>query len=255
MMEAAAMFDLSGKTAIVTGGSRGLGWGMVEGLRSAGAEVAVIDIANVPESASGTDAERPALHYVPGNLLDRESVRQSFERAVQALDGRLDILVNNAGMLDRRSCLELPLESWDNVMELNITAVFQLCQLAGPIMMNQGGGKIINIGSVLSFIGGYHSSAYAASKGAIAQLTKSLSNEWAAGNIQVNAIAPGYMETSINNDLMKDAVRVPQINARIPAGRWGTPADVAGVVVFFASEASNYVSGAVLPVDGGYLGR
>lgn len=250
------MFDLKGKTAIVTGGSRGLGWGMAMGLHQAGAEVAIIDINDeLTQSVEEVSARGAKLHFVQGNLADRDDLQRSFKEAVQHMGGKLDILINNAGLLDRRSVRELPLESWDRVLELNITAVFHLCKLAGEIMLQQGHGKIINIGSVLSFIGGFNSSAYAASKGAIAQLTKSLSNEWAASNIQVNAICPGYMETTMNTDLLQNQVRMPQINARIPAGRWGKPADLAGAAVFFASSASDYVSGAILPVDGGYLGR
>lgn len=250
------LFDLTGKKAIVTGAGRGLGRGIAEALAAAGAEVVILDVS---DAAQDTAAEMRAggavVHHVKGNLLDRADLRRSFRESVDALGGRLDILVNNAGVHDRRPCLELPVEAWDRVLELNITAVYQLCRLAGPIMIRQRSGKIINMGSMLSFIGGYNASAYAVSKAGIAQLTKSLSNEWARYNIQVNGIAPGYMETEMNSDLLNDPVRLPQVNARIPAGRWGRPEDVGGAAVFLASRASDYVSGILLPVDGGYLGR
>ncbi len=141
------------------------------------------------------------------------------------------------------------------MLNVNLTAVFRLCQLAGRVMLEQGGGKIINLASMLSFFGGYTVPAYAAAKGGVAQLTKALSNEWAIRNIQVNAIAPGYMATDMNTRLMEDPGRNQEILSRIPAGRWGTPEDIAGLAVFLASGASDYISGAVIPVDGGYLGR
>lgn len=147
------------------------------------------------------------------------------------------------------------MQDWEDVLQVNLTSVFQLCQLAGRKMLEQGAGKIINVASMLSFFGGYTVPAYAASKGGVAQLTKALSNEWAGRNVQVNAIAPGYMATEMNTALLADAKRNQEILARIPAGRWGSPEDVGGLAVFLASSASNYISGAVIPVDGGYLGR
>jgi len=250
------LFDLTGKKAIVTGASRGLGRGMATALAEAGAEVAILDIS---DEAANTAAELTAgglkVHAIKGNLMDRADLERSFKAAVETLGGKLDILVNNAGMHDRRAVLDLPVESWDKVIELNITAVYQLCRLAGEIMVKQGSGKIISMASMLSFLGGFNASAYAVSKAGIAQLTKSLSNEWAGYGIQANAIAPGYMATEMNTDLLNDEVRLPQVNARIPAGRWGTPADLGGACVFLASAASDYVSGVILPVDGGYLGR
>lgn len=250
------LFDLTGKKAIVTGGSQGLGRGMATGLHNAGAEVVIIDISDKAlETAEQLSQEGAKVYAVKGNLMDRTDLERAFREAVQLLGGKLDILVNNAGTHDRRAALELPVESWDRVLELNITAVFQLCKLAGEVMTQQGNGKIISTASMLSFIGGFNATAYAVSKGGIAQLTKSLSNEWAGKNIQVNAIAPGYMATEMNTDLMADTVRMPQVSARIPAGRWGTPEDLEGVVVFLASDASNYITGAVIPVDGGYLVR
>lgn len=250
------MFDLTGKKAIVTGAGRGLGRGIAEALAGAGAEVVILDVSDAAQdTAAELRAGGAAAHAVKGNLLDRADLERSFRESVDVLGGRLDILVNNAGTHDRRACLDLPVDAWDRVLELNITAVYQLCRLAGPIMIKQRSGKIINMGSMLSFIGGYNASAYAVSKAGIAQLTKSLSNEWAGYNVQVNGIAPGYMETDMNTDLLNDPVRLPQVNARIPAGRWGKPEDLGGAAIFLASSASDYVSGILIPVDGGYLGR
>jgi 2-deoxy-D-gluconate 3-dehydrogenase len=250
------MFDLTGKKAIVTGAGSGLGKGMATGLHNAGAEVVIIDInENARTAVQELGKEGAAVHYLQANLMDRQDLERVFAEAVNVLGGTLDILINNAGMHDRRSCLDLPIEDWDKVIELNITAVFHLCKLAGGVMIPQGRGKIINMASMLSFIGGFNATAYAVSKGGVAQLTKSLSNEWAMKGIQVNAIAPGYMNTSMNSDLLQDDVRLPQITSRIPSGRWGTPQDLEGIAVFLASEESNYITGVVIPVDGGYLAR
>ncbi|WP_230191724.1 SDR family oxidoreductase [Paenibacillus sp. CECT 9249] len=250
------LFDLTGKRAIITGASRGLGKGIAAALHGAGAEIAMLDISDdaplVAEELSRTGAR---VHAIRCDLLDRADLERGFAEALQALGGRLDILVNNAGMHDRRPCLDLPVESWDRVLELNLTAVYQLCRFAGALMVRQGSGKIINMASMLSFIGGYHASSYAVSKAGIAQLTKSLSNEWAIHGIQVNAIAPGYMATEMNTDLMQDDVRLPQVNSRIPAGRWGKSEDLGGIGIFLSSSASDYVTGAIIPVDGGYLAR
>ena len=168
--------------------------------------------------------------------------------------GGIDILVNCAGIQKRHPSEEFPLSDWNKVIEINLTAVFHMCRLAGNEMLKKGKGKIINVASMLSFFGGYTVPAYAASKGGVAQLTKALSNEWAAKNINVNAIAPGYMATEMNTAIINDEKRNAAITARIPAKRWGTPEDVKGVVLFLASEASNYINGAIIPVDGGYLG-
>jgi 2-deoxy-D-gluconate 3-dehydrogenase len=250
------LFNLTGKKAIVTGASRGLGKGMATGLHLAGAEVVILDISDEAEStAKELGAEGPAVYAIRGDMEQKHDRQRAFEEAVTLLGGRLDILINNAGIHDRRSCAELPVEAWERVMEVNINAIYHLCKLAGEVMLKQQSGKIINMASMLSFIGGFNASAYAASKGAVAQLTKSLSNEWAMHGIQVNAIAPGYMDTSMNKDLHADAVRYPQVTARIPAGRWGTPEDLQGIAVFLSSAASSYITGAVIPVDGGYLVR
>jgi 2-deoxy-D-gluconate 3-dehydrogenase len=250
------IFDLYGKKAIVTGGSKGLGRGMVEGLHQAGAEIVIIassDIVYDVADEIGKDGEK--VFAVKGDLGNRESLRKAFDEAVEKLGGTVDILVNNAGIQKRNRCEDFTIEDWDKVIETNLTSVFELCQLAGRIMLNKGSGKIINIASMLSFFGGYTVPAYAASKGAVAQLTKALSNEWAGKGVNVNAIAPGYMDTSLNVALVNDPLRYEKILDRIPVGRWGKPEDLKGIAIFLASEASNYLSGAIIPVDGGYMGK
>ena len=168
---------------------------------------------------------------------------------------RVDILVNNAGVQDRHPAVEFPLEAWDHVLDVNLRAVFQLCQLFGGPMLDRGAGAVVNVASLLSFQGGITVPAYAASKGGVAQLTKALCNEWAGRGVNVNAIAPGYMDTELNTALLADPVRREQISMRIPAGRWGTPQDIGNVVVFLASPAAAYVHGQVVAVDGGWLAR
>lgn len=251
-----SLFELKGRKAIVTGGSVGLGYAMVEGLHEAGAEIVIIDVmdevTSVAEKLSKSGAK---VHAVKGNLADRDSLQASFNKAVDLLGGNLDILVNNAGICKRHPAEEYPIEEWDKVIEIDLNAVFQLCQLASKIMIKQGKGKIINVASMLSYSGGILVCAYAASKGAVAQLTKALGNEWASKGINVNAVAPGYMDTRLNAALKSDSSRSEQIMERIPAGRWGSPEDLKGPVVFLASDASDYLSGAILPVDGGYLAR
>lgn len=250
------MFNLNGKKAIITGGAQGLGFSMVEAFHNAGVEVAIIDISDEMFNISNKlIANEAKVHVVKGNLLDIESLRQSFKEALEKLGGTVDILINSAGLIERKPAFEVSLDSWDRTLALNVTAVFELSRLAAMEMKKQGSGKIINMGSILSVLGGFNAVAYSTSKGAILQLTKSLSNEWAADGIQVNAIAPGYMLTTMNTDLMNDPVRGPQVEARIPAKRWGTPEDVAGVALFLAASASDYVTGTLIPVDGGVLGR
>lgn len=236
-------FDLSGRWALVTG-ARGLALGMADGLSQAGARVVLM---------SRTCPENPAYPFIQADLSDRESLKKGFNTVMELTGGRLDILVNCAGIQRRHECEAFPLEDWDEVLEVNLTACFELCQLAGSAMLKQGKGKIINIASMISFFGGIRIPAYAASKGGIAQLTKSLAVAWSGKGIQVNALAPGYMATDMNTALLEDPVRSASILGRIPAGRWGTPEDMAGPCVFLASDASDYVSGAVIPVDGAYL--
>lgn len=250
------MFDLSGKTALVTGGTRGLGRGMAEGLAEAGAKVVIIgSSAGVLRTAEELRAKGLDVAGIRADLGERDKIPAMFNEALKMLGGKIDILLNDAGVQRRNHCEDFTLEDWDTVINVNLNAVFVLCQLAGREMLKQGSGKIINMASMLSFFGGFTVPAYAASKGAVAQLTKALSNEWAGKNIQVNAIAPGYMATEMNTALINDNGRNTEILARIPAGRWGTAEDMKGLAVFLASDASNYISGAVIPLDGGYLAK
>ncbi len=250
------LFDVADHKAIVTGGTRGLGHGMAEALLEQGAEVAIFGSgATASEVAEAFRARGLRCHGLTVDLADDASRRDGFERALKALGGRLDILVNSAGVQRRHKSEAFPLDDWSAVIEVNLTAVFALCQMAGRVMLDQGRGKIVNIASLLSFFGGYTVPAYAASKGGIAQLTKALANEWAGRGININALAPGYMATEMNSALIADAGRNAEISARIPAHRWGTADDMKGPLLFLASSASDYVNGAVIPVDGGYLGR
>jgi len=244
------LFSVEGKRALVTGGCAGLGRAMAEALIERGAKVAVADISpRVAEIAQEMGAI--PLHV---DLSNRAQALALVGRAVEAL-GRLDILVNNAGAQRRHPAEEFPLEDWDFVLSVNLDAAWILAQAAGRVMLAQGHGKIINICSMLSFGGGVTVPAYSASKGALAQITKALSNEWAARGVNVNAIAPGYMDTALNAALVGNPDRESGILARIPAGRWGVPNDLKGVVILLSSQASDYIHGAILPVDGGYLGR
>lgn len=250
------LFDLTGNKALVTGGSRGLGRGMAEGLLEAGAEVAILSSSDTVFSAAealGQAVGRP-VHPIQADLSDRVEVQRSFDESLDRL-GALDILVVNHGIQRRHPSEDFPVEDWDVILETNLTSMFLLDQLAGRIMLAQGHGKIINVASLLSFSGGFTVPAYAAAKGGVAQLTKALANEWAGRGVNVNAIAPGYMVTDSTAALVADPVRNRDISARIPAGRWGQPNDLHGIVVFLASEASNYVHGVVIPVDGGWMGR
>lgn len=240
------LFDLTGKKAIVTGSCQGLGRSIAEGLAQAGASVCLMDL-NPDCAAVARDMSAGGLAFegVTADLTDRKDLERGFLEAVGKLGG-LDILVNNAGMQVRGDAEEI---------ELNITAVFELSQLAARQMIPRGGGKIINVASMLSFFGGFRCSPYAASKGAVAQLTKACSNEWAGKGINVNAIAPGYMDTPLNTTIINDPERNREITLRIPAHRWGLPEDLKGTVIYLASGAADYVSGAIIPIDGGYLGR
>ena len=250
------MFSLKGKTAIVTGGNRGLGYGITEGLAIAGAKVAIMASSDsVFTAAEELCAKGYDVLAVKCDLSDENDIKTAFDKAVNALGGRLDIIVNNAGIQRRNKCEEFKMTDWDDVLNVNLRAVFTLCQLSGQHMLKNNGGKIINLASLLSFFGGFTVPAYAAAKGGVAQLTKALSNEWASKGINVNAIAPGYMATEMNTALIEDEKRSTEILSRIPAGRWGNAEDIMGLAVFLASNASNYLSGAIIPVDGGYLGR
>jgi 2-deoxy-D-gluconate 3-dehydrogenase len=248
---ATGLFDLSGRRALVTGGGGGLGRGLARALGEAGASVAVLGRS---ESAEEAAAELGGI-AVRADLADRDDLRRGFGEAVERLGG-LDVLVNSHGIGRASDALDHELADWDDVIEVNLTATFELCQLAGRLMLDRGSGKVVNIASVTSFQGGLRISSYAASKGGIATLTMALANEWAPLGVNVNAIAPGYFKTNLNARIWRDdPERTEQITARIPAGRWGEPADLAGAVVFLSSAASDYVHGAIVAVDGGWLAR
>jgi 2-deoxy-D-gluconate 3-dehydrogenase len=249
------LFSLEGKVAVVTGGNRGLGAAMAFGLAQAGADVAIVQRSpgESDNAARIRDLGRQCETFIC-DLSDTSNI-QPLIHDIKAKLGRIDILVNNAGVQRRSPSADFSEEDWDYVMQVNAKSVFFLCQAAGREMLKQGKGKIINVASLLSFQGGINVPAYAASKGAVAQFTKTLSNEWAGKGVNVNAIAPGYMATEMNTALMEDRTRYEQILQRIPAGRWGTPEDMAGAVVFLASSASDYINGEIITVDGGWMGR
>lgn len=251
------LFDVKGKKAVVSGATRGLGKDMAEALMENGVETVIggTKEAVVAELVEGYRAKGYACHPMAIDLGNKEGRRAAFAAALEKLGGRLDILVNAAGIQRRHFCEDFPLEEFEEVLEVNLTSVFDMCQMAGRAMIAQGGGKIINIASMLTFFGGYTVPAYAASKGGVGQLTKALANEWASKNIQVNALAPGYMATDMNAALLADEGRNKEILARIPARRWGDGGDMKGPLLFLASAASDYMSGAIIPVDGGYRNR
>jgi 2-deoxy-D-gluconate 3-dehydrogenase len=249
------LFRLDGRVALVTGGDKGLGQAMAIGLAQAGADVAIVSRSghNAASLAAVAAAGRRGLGLT-FDLGRPESAAQIVARTTEEL-GRLDILVNNAGTIRRADASETTLEDFSAVLDVNLTGVWALSQAGGRVMLAQGGGKIINIASVLAFQGGIRVPAYTASKHAVAGLTKALANEWAGRGINVNAIAPGYMETDNTQALRDDPQRSRQILDRIPAGRWGTPDDLVGATLFLASRAGDYVHGHVLVVDGGWLAR
>jgi 2-deoxy-D-gluconate 3-dehydrogenase len=248
-------FRLDGKVALVTGAGRGLGQAMALGLAEAGAGIAGLDVISLEETQGLVEGLGRFL-AVECNLHDASvSELNEVTRGIVREMGGLDILVNNAGIIRRAPALEFSEEYWDDVLQINLKALFFLSQAAGRVMAEQGHGKIISIASMLSFQGGVLVPSYAAAKSGVAGLTRALANEWASKGINVNAIAPGYMATDNTAPLRADPQRNQTILSRIPAGRWGTPADLKGMVVFLASAASDYVQGAILPVDGGWLAR
>src|SRR6195256_3915045 len=248
-------FRLDGQVTLVTGASTGLGRAIAIALAEAGADVACHGNTHAPDATceAVTKTGRKAF-ALTGDLSNPQTPRQLIDETI-AHFGRLDILVNNAGTIRRAPATEYPEEDWATVIEVNLSSVFRLAQLAGRHMIERGGGKILNIASLLSFQGGITVPAYAASKGGVVQLTKALANEWAGKGINVNAIAPGYIRTDNTKALQQDETRNRQILERIPAGRWGEPSDLAGVAVFLCSAASDYIHGHVLVVDGGWMAR
>ena len=249
-------FALTGRTALVTGASRGLGQAIAVALAEAGADVVSASTSpdGCAETASAIRERGREAWQVAADLSNREAVEQ-MARDAEERAGRIDILVNNAGTIRRHPAAEFPVEDWDHVLRTNLDAVFLLCRRFGAAMIERGEGKIINIASLLSFTGGITVPAYTASKHGVAGLTKAFANEWSRHNVQVNAIAPGYFRTDNTLPLQDNSERAKAISDRIPAGRWGEPADLAGAAVFLASQASDYVSGHILLVDGGWTAR
>ena len=248
------LFDLTGKVAVVTGGNGGIGLGMARGLAGAGCDVVV--------AARNADKSSRAVKELEGlgvraaaisvDVADEPSVETLIARAVEAF-GRIDIVVNNAGTNVRKPPEELALAEWHHVMDTNLTSAFLVSRAAYPHMKRQGGGKVINIGSMMSIFGVRFSPAYAASKGGIVQLTKVMATAWAVDNIQVNAVLPGWIDSALTRRARRDIAGLEErVVARTPAGRWGTPDDFAGIAVFFASPASDFITGAAITVDGGY---
>lgn len=248
------LFDLKGRVALVTGGDRGLGQAIAVALAEAGADIAVAG--RTPPSETRDRVERTGRRFLPieADLSSIEPAERIVAETAKGL-GAIDILVNNAGVIRRADATEFTEKDWDDVLSVNLKSAFFLSQAAAKRMIARGRGKIINIASMLSFQGGIRVASYTAAKSGLAGLTKLLANEWAAKGINVNAIAPGYMVTDNTAQLRADSKRNADILARIPAGRWGEPIDLAGAAVFLASAASDYIHGAILPVDGGWLAR
>ena len=248
------LFDLSGRVAIVTGGNGGIGLGMAKGLAAAGA--AVVVAARNRDKSENAVAELAALGaksaFIPLDVADPASCRAMVAGAAERF-GRLDILVNNAGMSIRKPPETYAVEEWQRVLDTNLTGALVCCQAAYPHMQHQGGGKIINIGSMMAIFGAAYAAAYSASKGAIVQLTKSLATAWAKDNVQVNAILPGWIDTDLTRNARVQVQGLHErVLARTPAQRWGSPDDFAGIAVFLAAPASNFITGTAIPVDGGY---
>lgn len=248
------LFDLTGKVAVVTGGNGGIGLGMARGLGEAGAAVVI--------AGRNTDKNTAAMETlgklgvkavaIEHQATDEGSCKALVNATTQML-GRLDILVNNAGINIRKQPQEYTLAEWNEVMTTNLTSAFMCCQAAYPAMLRAGGGKIINTGSMMSIFGASFTTPYAASKGGIVQMTKALATAWAKDNIQVNAVLPGWIDTDLTRRARKEVTGLhDRILARTPAGRWGTAEDHAGIAVFLASAASDFVTGTAIPVDGGY---
>lgn len=248
-------FSLAGKSALVTGAASGLGAAIAVALAEAGASVACHGNRRPADATSQRIREAGGTAYSFSADLGQPEGPDHLFADVSAAMGAPDILVNNAGTIHRAAAEDHDLEAWNRVLQVNLTSAFRLAQLAARPMLERRQGKIINIASMMSFQGGIRIAAYVASKGAIAQVTKALANEWAGRNVQVNAIAPGYFRTENTRALQEDETRNRQILDRIPAARWGDPQDLAGAAVFLASPASNYVTGTVLVVDGGWLAR
>ncbi len=246
--------SLKGKAGIVTGASRGLGKGIAIGLAQAGADLAITSrelkkIEKVDEEIKSWGRKVLPLQI---DVARKEDIDRMVEKTLEKF-GKIDFLFNSAGRITRVPPEDFSEEDWDEEIKVNLKGTFLCCQAVGRVMIKQKRGKIINISSIASFIGGKNISAYVASKGGVSQLTKSLASDWAKYNIRVNAIGPGYFTTDLTESLRKDPKRFSAINARIPLGRWGEPEDLAGIAVFLASDASDYITGQTIFVDGGWL--
>ncbi|NLK67765.1 MAG: 2-dehydro-3-deoxy-D-gluconate 5-dehydrogenase KduD [Clostridiaceae bacterium] len=248
-------FNLAGKVAIVTGASTGLGQGMAYALAEAGASIVGVDYVEMPETQKEIESKGGKFLGIVANLLTIEPIDGIIEKTIETF-GKVDILVNNAGIIRRTDAIDFSVKDWDDVMNINIKTVFFFSQAVARQFIKQGtGGKIISVASMLSFQGGIRVPSYTASKSAVMGVTRAMANEWAKYNINVNAIAPGYMATNNTAPLRADEERSKAILERIPAGRWGTPADVGGTAVFLASSAADYINGYTIAVDGGWLAR
>lgn len=248
------MFNLNGKIAIVTGARTGIGRGIAEGLAEAGCDIVGAGHAAMPETEAYIKNLGRKFLFYDIDLVNQDKIQALVDETIKTF-GRLDILVNNAGIIRREDVLDFSEKNWDDVISMNLKSLFFLSQAAARYMKDNGGGKIINIASMLSFQGGIRVVSYTASKSGVAGITKLMANELAKYNIQVNAIAPGYIATNNTEALIKDPKRSAEILGRIPANRWGNPEDLKGAAVFLASKASDYVTGHILAVDGGWLAR
>ena len=247
-------FSLAGKTAIVTGANTGIGQAIAVALGASGARIAAVGRSSMDETRALTGDDDAHFLEIRADLSDAGVLAGVVDQAVQ-WSGGVDILINNAGIIRRADALDFTVEDWDAVTDVNLKSVFFLSQAAARHMIPRGGGKIVSIASLLSFQGGIRTASYTASKSGLLGITRLMSNEWAARGINVNAVAPGYVESNNTAPLRDDPVRNKEILDRIPAGRWARPDDIAGAVVFLASAAADYVHGVALPVDGGWMGR
>jgi 2-deoxy-D-gluconate 3-dehydrogenase len=249
------LFRLDGKVALVTGAAAGIGAAIAEALAEAGADVACHgNTRSSDATAEIVISKQRKGAAISGDLSDRATPARLVGEVLERF-GRIDILINNAGIIRRTPAVDHADDDWDAVLNVNLTSVFSLCKLTGKHLLAQGSGKIVNIASLLSFQGGVNVPGYSAAKGGLANLTRALANEWASRGVNVNAIAPGYIETENTAALRQNPERFRQISERIPAGRWGIPRDLAGAAVFLCSPASDYVHGHILTVDGGWMGR
>ncbi len=247
-------FRLDGQVAVVTGGTRGLGRAIACALAEAGADIVTVSRRDHPDAAAEIRAVGRRYRHLAADLTQRDDVHKVIPNALAEM-GTVDVLVNSAGIIRRKPAEAHPEGDWDATIEIDLSAVFVLSQAAGRVMLEKGRGKIINVGSVLSFQGGINVVSYAAAKHGLVGLTKALANEWASRGININALAPSFFETDLTDALQQDPERYQSITDRTPAGRWGQPEDIAGAAVFLASPASDFVNGVVLPVDGGWLAR